>query len=113
MAGGASHLLRTPLSVLQEEWEAAGFVRVHRSYLVALDRIVELRSGEGGHRIRVTGQAHPADLPVSRRHLRELNAAAAVHKKIDDAGQRLECRNSSWLQRIPLQVEHLQKEYQL
>lgn len=72
MAGGASHLLRTPLSVLQEEWEAAGFVRVHRSYLVALDRIVELRSGEGGHRIRVTGQAQPADLPVSRRHLREL-----------------------------------------
>lgn len=72
MAGGASHLLRTPLSVLQEEWEPAGFVRVHRSYLVALDRIVELRSGEGGHRIRVTGQARPADLPVSRRHLREL-----------------------------------------
>lgn len=72
MAGGASHLLRTPLSVLQEEWEAAGFVRVHRSYLVALDRIVELRSGEGGHRVRVTGRGQPADLPVSRRHLREL-----------------------------------------
>lgn len=72
MAGGTSHLLRTPLSVLQEEWEPAGFVRVHRSYLVALDRIVELRSGEGGHRIRVTGQGRPADLPVSRRHLREL-----------------------------------------
>jgi DNA-binding LytR/AlgR family response regulator len=69
---GGSHLLRTPLAVLQEEWGPAGFVRVHRGYLVALHRIVELRATDTGYRIRVSGGRAPADLPVSRRHLREL-----------------------------------------
>jgi DNA-binding LytR/AlgR family response regulator len=72
MAGGGSHLIRTPLAVLQAEWGPAGFIRVHRGYLVALNRIVELRTVEGGHRIRVSGQPATADLPVSRRHLRIL-----------------------------------------
>jgi len=72
VAGGGSHLIRTPLAVLQEEWAAAGFVRVHRGFLVALNRIVELRSVDGGYRILVSGQPTVADLPVSRRHLRTL-----------------------------------------
>jgi len=72
IAGGGSHLIRTPLATLQEEWAPAGFIRVHRGYLVALHRIVELRSVDGGHRIRVSGQREVAELPVSRRHLREL-----------------------------------------
>jgi len=72
VAGGGSHLIRTPLAVLQEEWAPAGFVRVHRGYLVALNRIVELRSVDGGYRILVSGQPTVADLPVSRRHLRTL-----------------------------------------
>ena len=72
VAGGGSHLIRTPLAVLQEEWAPAGFIRVHRGYLVALHRIVELRSVDGGYRIRVSGQPMVADLPVSRRHLRML-----------------------------------------
>ena len=72
IAGGGSHLIRTPLAVLEPEWEPAGFIRVHRGYLVALHRIVELRSVDGAHRIRVSGQPVIADLPVSRRHLRVL-----------------------------------------
>lgn len=72
VAGGGSHLIRTPLAVLQEEWAPAGFVRVHRGFLVALGRIVELRSVDGGYRILVSGQPTIADLPVSRRHLRTL-----------------------------------------
>ena len=72
IAGGGSHLIRTPLAVLQAEWGPAGFIRVHRGYLVALNRIVELRSVDGGYRIRVSGQPVVADLPVSRRHLRVL-----------------------------------------
>jgi DNA-binding LytR/AlgR family response regulator len=72
MAGGGSHLIRTPLAVLQAEWGPAGFIRVHRGYLVALNRIVELRTVDGGHRIRVSGQPVTADLPVSRRHLQVL-----------------------------------------
>ena len=72
IAGGGSHLIRTPLAVLQAEWGPAGFIRVHRGYLVALNRIVELRSVDGAYRIRVSGQPVVADLPVSRRHLRVL-----------------------------------------
>lgn len=72
MAGGDSHLIRTPLTVLEQEWEAAGFIRVHRSYLVALSRIIELRSVDGGYRVAVSGRPAAGDLPVSRRHLRTL-----------------------------------------
>ena len=72
IAGGGSHLIRTPLTTLQQEWGPAGFIRVHRGYLVALHRIVELRSVDGAHRISVSGQPVVADIPVSRRHLRVL-----------------------------------------
>jgi DNA-binding LytR/AlgR family response regulator len=41
---------------------------VHRSHLVALSAIEELRLDSGRCTIRVGG----ADLPVSRRHVREL-----------------------------------------
>lgn len=69
---GRSHLLRTPLSVLQERWEHAGFIRVHRSFLVPISRITELRNTSSGQQIKVTGQPAPVELPVSRRHVREL-----------------------------------------
>lgn len=69
---GSSHLLRSPLSLLHERWQAAGFVRVHRSFLVDLARVTELRTVAGGHRIRLSGRVEPADIPVSRRHLKEL-----------------------------------------
>src|SRR3546814_272243 len=42
-----SHLVRTPLTVLEEQWGPAGFVRIHRSRLVALPHISEVRM-EGG-----------------------------------------------------------------
>lgn len=63
-----SHLVRIPLSVLEERWADAGFVRIHRSYLVALHLIRELRLTGSGYVVRVDG----SELPVSRRHTREL-----------------------------------------
>ncbi|GLZ04220.1 DNA-binding response regulator [Actinomadura sp. NBRC 104412] len=63
-----SHLVRIPLAALEERWRGAGFVRVHRSHLVALSAIEELRLDSGRCTIRVAG----AELPVSRRHIREL-----------------------------------------
>jgi DNA-binding LytR/AlgR family response regulator len=60
---GADHLVRVPLSDLAERWSGAGFVRVHRSYLVHRDAVVA---------VRLTG-ANPTvvlaeiELPVSRR----------------------------------------------
>ena len=43
-----SHLVRIPLSVLEDRWREAGFVRIHRSFLVSLPLVTELRlSGSG------------------------------------------------------------------
>lgn len=72
-AGGA-HLVRIPLSTLESHWRDAGFVRVHRSYLVALGMVTGMRTSGNGTlvRIRQNGQSPPTELPVSRRQLREL-----------------------------------------
>ena len=67
---GSSHLVRIPLTQLEERWEKAGFVRIHRSFLVALNLITELRMGQGGYQV-VIGNEEKL-LPVSRRHTREL-----------------------------------------
>jgi DNA-binding LytR/AlgR family response regulator len=64
----ASHLIRVPLSVLADRWADAGFVRIHRSYLVSLREVRELRLTGSGYVVRVGGR----ELPVSRRHTREL-----------------------------------------
>jgi DNA-binding LytR/AlgR family response regulator len=64
----SSHLVRVPLSVLAERWAEAGFVRIHRSYLVALPLIRELRLTATGYVVRIGEH----ELPVSRRHTREL-----------------------------------------
>ncbi|MET9724750.1 LytR/AlgR family response regulator transcription factor [Streptomyces zaomyceticus] len=63
-----SHLVRIPLSTLEERWAARGFVRIHRSHLVALARIDELRLDGGATSVRVGD----TDLAVSRRHARPL-----------------------------------------
>ncbi|TDC39018.1 response regulator transcription factor [Actinomadura sp. KC345] len=63
-----SHLVRIPLAALGERWTGAGFVRVHRSHLVALSAIKELRLDSGRCTVLVGG----TELPVSRRHVREL-----------------------------------------
>lgn len=65
-----SHLVRIPLAQLEERWGKAGFVRIHRSFLVALRLITELRMGQGGYQV-VIGNEEKV-LPVSRRHTREL-----------------------------------------
>lgn len=63
-----SHLVRTPLSVLEQRWSAAGFVRIHRSILVALGHVDEIRVVDGRTSVRL-GRV---ELPVSRRHTRDL-----------------------------------------
>jgi len=63
-----SHLVRVPLATLEEQWSAAGFVRIHRRYLVALAYVEEVAFEAGRGTVRVGGE----ELAVSRRHLREL-----------------------------------------
>lgn len=65
-----SHLVRIPLAQLEERWGSAGFVRIHRSFLVALPLVTELRMGQGGYQV-VIGNEEKV-LPVSRRHTRQL-----------------------------------------
>ncbi|SHK78661.1 two component transcriptional regulator, LytTR family [Pseudonocardia thermophila] len=67
-----SHLVRIPLSVLEDRWREAGFVRIHRSFLVALPLVTELRLSGSGYVVRVGSGPDCAELPVSRRHTREL-----------------------------------------
>ncbi len=64
----ASHLVRVSLATLAERWADAGFVRIHRSYLVQIRLIAELRLTPSGYIVAIDG----TELPVSRRHTREL-----------------------------------------
>lgn len=66
--GQNSHLVRIPLSTLEERWREAGFTRIHRSTLVALAHVDEMRVDSGRCAVRVGDDW----LPVSRRHTREL-----------------------------------------
>ncbi len=66
---GGAHLVRLPLGLFEARWADHGFVRIHRSHLVALRHVVEVRTGPAGEAVvRVAGQ----DLTVSRRHTAEL-----------------------------------------
>lgn len=63
-----SHLVRVPLSVLEERWADHGFVRIHRSTLVALPHVSEVRMDHG----RCSVLVGSIELQVSRRHTKEL-----------------------------------------
>jgi DNA-binding LytR/AlgR family response regulator len=63
-----SGLVRAALNGLEERWRSAGFVRIHRSHLVSLGHIDELRLEDGHLSVTIGG----AVLPVSRRHARHL-----------------------------------------
>ena len=64
--GKGTHLVRTTLSALEEELDPAKFARVHRSAIVALDRVRELRSlGGGEYRVLLTDGTQ---VPMSQRY---------------------------------------------
>ena len=65
---GSTHLVRIPLSRLEEKWSAHGFIRIHRRHLVLVGHITEFAAVGGNHTVVVAGQV----LPVSRRHAREV-----------------------------------------
>ncbi|WGL52812.1 LytTR family DNA-binding domain-containing protein [Nocardioides sp. BP30] len=59
-----SHLVRLPISTLEERWRDTGFIRIHRSLLVSLHHVEEIREEDG--RVAVVVGGH--ELLVSRRH---------------------------------------------
>lgn len=64
----ASHLIRVSLTTLEERWAAVGFVRIHRSTLVSLPAVTQVRTERGRCVVVLDG----IELQVSRRHTREL-----------------------------------------
>ena len=65
-----SHLVRIPLTTLAERWAEAGFVRIHRSTLVALPHVDEVRMDGGRCTVRLGDRL----LQVSRRLTRQLQS---------------------------------------
>ncbi|MBE0009306.1 MULTISPECIES: LytR/AlgR family response regulator transcription factor [unclassified Arthrobacter] len=61
----SSYLIRIPLNDLERQWAEAGFLRTHRSYLVAMNQVQQVKIGAG----RASLMVGDAELPVSRRHL--------------------------------------------
>jgi DNA-binding LytR/AlgR family response regulator len=78
-----SHLIRSPLTTLEEQWRDAGFVRIHRSLLVALPHVVEVRVDAG----RCTVLVGEHELTVSRRHTRQLRDLLVRRARPGGAGR--------------------------
>lgn len=83
-----AYQLRLALTTLAARWESAGFVRVHRAYLVPLRHVRELRDDPlGGLLVRVELSPGTArDLPVSRRHARALKARLLLAARRGELG---------------------------
>lgn len=71
-----SFLIRVPLSELAEQWSASGFLRIHRSYVIALHHLTHVRLGKGGPSVGIDG----TQLPVSRRHLPVLRERMSANR---------------------------------
>jgi DNA-binding LytR/AlgR family response regulator len=74
------HLVRIPLVSLEERWEPAGFLRVHRRFLVNSAFVEALRSAAG--RVSVDLGAGQS-VPVSRRFTPEVRTALVQRHRLD------------------------------
>ena len=59
-AASGTHLVRIPLSTLEDRWRNRGFQRVHRSYLVALNMVTGLRTSGASTMVRLRRQRRVA-----------------------------------------------------
>lgn len=74
------HLVRVPLASLEQRWEPAGFLRVHRRYLVNSTFVEALRTTAGRVSVDLgSGQS----VPVSRRFTPEVRAALVQRHRLD------------------------------
>ena len=76
-----SHLVRISLTTLEDRWGASGFVRIHRSTLVSLPQVTEVRMDRGRCSVRLQG----VELQVSRRHTRDLRDRLLRSYKVSDS----------------------------
>lgn len=69
---GSSHLIRSSLVQLEQNWMNADFMRIHRSSLVSLKHIIEVRTDNGRYSVVVPSGTTIRELAVSRRHGKSL-----------------------------------------
>ena len=62
-----NHLCRQPLASLEECWGGHGFVRIHKSYLVAFSLVTKLSKSHLGWFVTLGSGPTSVDLPISRR----------------------------------------------
>lgn len=67
-AGGAEHLIRTPIHELAQALDPLGFVQVHRSTIVNLRHLAGTRRDEAS-RLFLRIRGHATELPVSRAYV--------------------------------------------
>ena len=72
-AGGRRHLVRESLASLEQRLDGASFVRVHRSAIVSLDMVREVRARATGESIVVLRDG--TELPLSRRRREQVARA--------------------------------------
>ncbi len=78
-----SHLIRSSLATLEQDWRESGFVRIHRSLLVSLAYVDEVRVDAGRCTVRIGDE----ELQVSRRHTRELRDLLVRRARPGGAGR--------------------------
>lgn len=66
--GSSSHLVRGNLSRLEESLEPFGFIRVHRRFLVNLDRVIEVQPWFGGDAVLVLNSGAKVRLSRTFKH---------------------------------------------
>lgn len=66
--GDGAFLVRESISSLTSAWSGAGFIRIHRSFLVRAGAIAEVRTVDGRRTVLIDDR----ELPVSRRYTRLL-----------------------------------------
>ena len=72
----SSYLIRVPLNDLEAQWGPAGYVRIHRSYLVNMEMIDTVKLATGKAAVVLNG----IQLPVSRRALPYLREKLAANR---------------------------------
>jgi two-component system, LytTR family, response regulator len=82
-AGGERHLLRESLASLARRLDPAQFVRVHRSAVVRIDRVRELRADASGDLTVVL--TNGTQVPVSRRQRARVRAILTAGGRIHTA----------------------------
>jgi len=80
---GVGSLVRIPISELEQRWTGAGFVRVHRSYLVRATAVTEARLSGAEPTVSVGAVA----LPVSRRLLPAVREALLGDPRLRDGAR--------------------------